>query len=101
MDQEIKAGTNRPLTDQEVVEQMYDMVHNLQTGYHCLVGAYLPPRERVGLNPISFTGRLQYNDGKSGILRILTNYFRDDVVPSQDLPTGKFNRNSRIRDLVR
>jgi hypothetical protein len=101
MAEEQARGENMPLTNEMIVEQIYDMVSLLHEGYHCLVAAYLPPRERVAVNPIEFQGRLQYNDGKQDILNTLRRYYGGERRPSPLIPATDFNRRSPIRALLK
>ncbi len=114
MKQEVDAGTNRPLTDEEVVEQMYDVVSGLDEGYRSLVATYYPPAAKIAINPIMFRGYLDNirsatdyrpgddsRNGKAQILYELTKYFREGGhVPSIAVPIGQFNKGSAIRDIA-
>lgn len=93
---EVAAGTNRPLTDEEVVEQMHDIVSGLQGGYTSLVATYYPPSAKIAINPVSFRGYLQLGE-KAGILRTLQGYFADGKDPSLAIPDTDFNKGSRLR----
>jgi radical SAM superfamily enzyme len=97
---EMQQGTNRPLTDEEVVEQMHDIVSGMRDGYTSLVATYYPPSAKIAINPVSFRGYL-HRGGKEGILDTLRNYFTEEGhTPSAALEQRDFNKNSRIRRLV-
>ncbi|MBT3985620.1 radical SAM protein [archaeon] len=105
MAEEMERGENMPLTDEMVVEQMYDIVRGLDSrawrGHRCLVGAYRLPTEKVANNPVEFRGRLENHGGKGQILTGLQNLFRGDFQPSPLIPAGEFNRTgSRIRAML-
>jgi radical SAM superfamily enzyme YgiQ (UPF0313 family) len=100
MAEEKQRGDNMPLTDEMVVEQMYDIVGLLEQGHKSLVAAYLPPRERVAVNPIEFLGRMEYNE-RGDILRTLHRYFREDRLPSPLIPVTAFNKRSPLREMAK
>jgi len=101
MNEEMKKGKNRPLTDEEVVEQIYDVVSGLNDGYRSLVATYYPPAAKIAINPISFRGYFNLRGHKQAILDTLTEYFRNGRVPGNELPKGAFNENSAIRKIAR
>lgn len=91
MAKEIAAGKNRPLTDAEIVEQMYDIMSRINTHQDCLVASYRLPVEHVASNPVGFRGRLEFGE-QSAIKYGLRNYFRRHT-PSKELPSlGWFHK---------
>ncbi|MDO8339840.1 MAG: hypothetical protein Q7T16_04240 [Candidatus Burarchaeum sp.] len=57
MAQEMADGTNRPLTDREIVEQMRELVARLKPRYQ-KIGMFGCGIDQVGKNPITFNERL-------------------------------------------
>ncbi|MBT3985621.1 hypothetical protein HOD38_04950 [archaeon] len=102
MAEEMAAGTNRPLTEEEVVEQMHDIVAGMRTGYRNLVATYYPPSAKIAINPVTFRGYMHRGNGQFGILTELKEWFSlGERVPSQDLVDTDFNKGSGIRALAR
>ncbi len=102
MGQEMRDGTNRPLTDAEVVEQIYDIVAGLNPKNfdRCLIATYYPPAAKIAINPIQFRGYLHRGD-KGDILATLRSWYGDDRLPSAELPLCDFNQKSPLRKVLR
>lgn len=73
---EVKAGTNRPLTDCEIVEQTREIVLGLEPNGQ-KVGMFDPTIDQVGRNPISFNVKLNYRADALPIIDICNAYLRE------------------------
>jgi len=99
MAKEVAEGTNMPLTNEMVAEQMYDMVRLMHDNYNCLAAAYKAPHDKVGKNPVEFRARWQNGD-RTGVLRTIEQYFTNGISPSPLIPTTDFNRDSPLRRMA-
>jgi len=99
MKAEMEAGTNRPLTDEEVVEQMYDIVRGVTGEYRSLVATYYPPAAKIAINPIMFRGHLHRGEKRDIMSTIEYNYFGgEEHNPSLLIPEAKYNADSYLRE---
>lgn len=101
MEQEMRDGTNRQLTDAEVVEQMYDLVSGLNTNYTTLVATYYPPSAKVAINPVSFRGHLHLNERRDILQTLQEWYSQRGQVPSAHLPDTDYNVDSPLRRMAK
>lgn len=77
MDKEVQEGTNRPLTNIEVVQQIREIVNGMEDGYTSLVATYYPPSSKISINPVSFRGYFNRRDGKRDIIRTLDRHLHE------------------------
>jgi len=97
MAREVLQGTNMPMTDEMVAEQIHDMLGLMNGRYNCLAAAYFAPDDVVGANPVQFRSRIEYGDKEYAIRMIEDNYFDGKRKPSPLIPNCEFNKDSPLR----
>ena len=76
MDREEEKGTNRPLTDAELVKQVSEIISRLHTGSNKKVGMFGEEIDAVGKNPIVFHADFD-SRGKEEIINLCKKYIDD------------------------
>ncbi|MBI4454198.1 radical SAM protein [Candidatus Woesearchaeota archaeon] len=112
MEEEVSRGENMPLTDEMIVEQIYDIMRMLNPerwvkyGRTCVISAPLKPADKVAKNPLGLAFKINSEEERMNYQTALANTFHGffhislDFMPSALIPNGEFNRDSSIRGMA-